>query len=111
MRGYRLFINNKKGGFTSKELLRFPPVYGSTSFQLTDIDHDGKPDLIYTCGYNFHDSSILKPYHGLYIYKNTGDFNFKQTWFYPINGCTKAIATDFDKDGDIDIATIAFLLI
>jgi hypothetical protein len=106
--GLSLFINNKKGGFTSKELLRFPPVYGSTSFQLTDIDHDGNLDLIYTCGYNFRDSRILKPYHGLYIYKNTGDFNFKQTWFYPINGCTKAIATDFDKDGDIDIATIAF---
>jgi hypothetical protein len=106
--GLSLFINDKKGGFTSRELLRFPPVYGSSSFQLTDIDHDGKPDLIYTCGYNFHDSRILKPYHGLYIYKNTGDFNFKQAWFYPINGCTKAIAADFDKDGDLDIATIAF---
>jgi hypothetical protein len=103
-----LFTNDHKGGFTSKDLLRFPPVYGSTSFQLTDFDHDGKLDIIYTCGYNFLDSRILKPYHGLYIYKNTGNFNLKQSWFYPINGCTKAIATDFDKDGDIDIATIAF---
>lgn len=106
--GLALFLNDKKGGFTSRELLSFPPVNGSTSFALTDIDHDGKLDLIYTCGYNFHDSRILKPYHGLYIYKNTGDFNFKQSWFYPINGATKAIAQDFDKDGDIDIATIAF---
>lgn len=106
--GLCLFLNDKKGSFTSRELLRFPPVNGSTSFQLTDIDHDGKPDLIYTSGYNFRDSRILKPYHGLYIFKNTGDFNFKQTWFYPINGATKAIAADFDKDGDIDIATIAF---
>jgi hypothetical protein len=106
--GLSLYLNNKKGGFTSRELLRFPPVYGSTSFQLTDIDHDGSLDLIYTCGYNFNESRILKPYHGLYIYKNTGNFNFKQTWFYPINGATKAIAQDFDNDGDIDIATIAF---
>ncbi|RYU91250.1 VCBS repeat-containing protein [Mucilaginibacter terrigena] len=106
--GLTLFLNDKKGGFKSKDLLRFPPVYGSTSFQLTDIDHDGNPDLIYTCGYNFRDSRILKPYHGLYIFKNTGDFNFKQSWFYPINGATKAIAADFDNDGDIDIATIAF---
>lgn len=106
--GLSLFLNDKKGGFTSRELLSFPPVNGSTSFALADIDHDGKLDLIYTCGYNFHDSRILKPYHGLYIYKNTGDFNFKQTWFYPINGATKAIAQDFDNDGDIDIATIAF---
>ncbi|MBB5395450.1 VCBS repeat-containing protein [Mucilaginibacter sp. AK015] len=106
--GLTLFLNDKKGGFTDRELLRFPPVYGSTSFQLADIDHDGNLDLLYTCGYNFRDSRILKPYHGLYIYKNTGDFNFKQTWFYPINGATKVIAADFDKDGDLDIATIAF---
>jgi len=24
-----------------RNLLRFPPVYGSTSFQLADLDHDG----------------------------------------------------------------------
>jgi hypothetical protein len=50
----------------------------------------------------------MKPYHGLYIFMNQGDWNFKQSYFYPINGCTKAIATDFDGDGDVDIATIAF---
>jgi hypothetical protein len=106
--GLWLYLNDHKGGFTAKNLLRFPPVYGSTSFQLADIDHDGKPDLIYTCGYNYHDSRILKPYHGLYIFKNMGNWNFKQQWFYPINGCTKAIAADFDGDGDLDIATSAF---
>ena len=106
--GLWLFTNDHKGGFTSKPLLRFPPVYGSTSFQLADMDHDGKLDLIYTCGYNFRDSRILKPYHGLYIFKNMGDWNFKQRWFYPIDGCTKAIAADFDGDGDLDIAASAF---
>jgi len=106
--GLWLFLNDQKGGFTSKNLLRFPPVYGSTSFQLIDMNHDGKLDLVYTCGYNFHDSRVFKPYHGLYIYTNQGDWNFKQSYFYPINGCTKAIATDFDGDGDIDIATTAF---
>jgi hypothetical protein len=106
--GLWMYLNNQKGSFTAKALLKFPPVYGSSSFQLEDLDHDGLPDLIYSCGYNYHDSRILKPYHGLYIFKNTGRWNFKQTWFYPINGCTKAIATDFDGDGDLDIATSAF---
>jgi FG-GAP-like repeat len=106
--GLWLFLNDHKGGFTAKNLLKFPPVYGSSSFQLADIDHDGKPDLIYTSGYNFRDSRILKPYHGLYIFKNMGDWKFKQQWFYPINGCTKAIAADFNGDGNVDIATIAF---
>lgn len=106
--GLWLFTNNHNGGFTPRNLLRFPPVYGSTSFQLVDFDHDGNPDLIYTAGYNYGNSRILKPYHGLYIFRNTGNWNFKQQWFYPINGCTKAIAADFDGDGDMDIATSAF---
>ena len=106
--GLFMYLNNQKGGFTEKMLLQFPPVNGSTSFQLADVNHDGKPDLIYTCGYNFRDSRILKPYHGLYIFTNTGNWNFKQTYFYPINGCTKAIAADFDGDGDLDIATSAY---
>lgn len=106
--GLWMYLNDHKGGFTTKNLLRFPPVYGSSSFQLADIDNDGKPDLIYTAGYNYHDSRILKQYHGLYIFKNDGNWNFKQSYFYPINGCTKAIAADFNGDGKIDIATIAF---
>ncbi|HVV54620.1 MAG TPA: FG-GAP-like repeat-containing protein, partial [Mucilaginibacter sp.] len=106
--GLTLYLNDHKGGFTSRNLLRFPPVYGSSSFQLVDMNHDGKPDLVYTCGYNYRNSRIFKPYHGLYIFINQGDWNFKQSYFYPIDGCTKAIAADFDGDGDIDIATSAF---
>lgn len=106
--GLWMFLNDHKGGFTARNLLHFPPVYGSTSFQLADMDHDGQPDLIYTCGYNFRDSRIMKPYHGVYIFKNMGNWNFQQKWFYPIDGCTKAIAADFDGDGDLDIMTSAF---
>jgi hypothetical protein len=106
--GLWLLTNDQKGSFTTKKLLTFPPTNSSTSFQLVDMDHDGNLDLVYTCGYNYHDSRILKPYHGLYIFTNAGDWNFKQKYFYPINGCTKAIAADFDADGDVDIATIAF---
>ena len=106
--GIWLFLNDSKGGFTEQNLLRFPSVYGSTSFQLVDFDKDGRLDILYTCGDNSDYSKILKPYHGVYIYLNQGDFRYKQAYFYPINGCTKAIATDFDQDGDLDIATIAF---
>ena len=106
--GIWLFLNDKKGGFTERNLFRFPSVYGSTSFQLVDFDNDGRLDILYTCGDNSDYSKILKPYHGLYIYLNQGNFHYKQAYFYPINGCTKAIATDFDQDGDLDIATIAF---
>ena len=104
----RLFINNKKGSFTIKKLLSFPPVYGSTSFQLVDFNNDGLKDILYTSGDNADISKILKPYHGVYIYLDKGDFKFEPAFFYPVNGCSKAIAADFDADGDLDIVSIAF---
>lgn len=110
--GIWLFLNDKKGGFDTKNLLHFPPVYGSSSFHMVDMNKDGKLDIVYTAGDNSDYSRISKSYHGLYIFINHGDFNntikFKQSYFHPVNGCTKAIATDFDQDGDMDIAVIAF---
>lgn len=106
--GIWLFLNDQKGGFTERNILRFPPVYGSTSFQLVDVNQDGQRDIVYTCGDNSDYSKILKPFHGLYIYLNQGNFNYRQAYFYPINGCTKAVATDYDLDGDLDIMTIAY---
>ncbi|WP_353719210.1 FG-GAP-like repeat-containing protein [Dyadobacter sp. 676] len=106
--GIWLFINDRKGGFSEKPLLRFPPVYGSSSFQLADFNRDGQPDLLYTAGDNSDYSRILKPYHGIYIFLNKGNFQFGQSWFFPVNGATKAMAADFDGDGDPDIASIAF---
>lgn len=106
--GIWLFTNDHKGGFSEKNLLRFPPVYGSTSFQLVDFNKDGRLDILYTCGDNSDYSRILKPFHGVYIFINQGNDQYRQRYFYPINGCTKAIAADFDLDGDLDIATISF---
>lgn len=106
--GIWLFLNNQKGGFTEKNILRFPPVYGSTHFQLADFNRDGQLDILYTAGDNGDYSKILKPFHGVYLFLNRGNFRYTQSWFYPINGCTKAVAADFDGDGDLDLTTIAF---
>lgn len=106
--GVFLFTNKGNGIFNQQQVLRFPPVYGSTYFELADCNKDGYLDIIYTCGDNADYSMVLKPYHGVYIYLNDGNNRFEQKYFYPINGCFKAMASDFDKDGDLDIATIAF---
>nr|WP_237487916.1 VCBS repeat-containing protein [Hufsiella arboris] len=106
--GIWLFTNDHHGNFNSKNILRFPPVYGSVSIQLTDFDGDGKQDILYACGDNGDFSRILKPYHGIYIFRNQGNDVYQKAYYYPLYGSTKAVAEDFDKDGDMDIACIAF---
>lgn len=107
--GIYLFTNKGGGNFEKKPLLRFSAVYGSSYFELTDMNNDGYKDILYTCGDNADFSANeLKPYHGLYIFTNDGQFNFRQTNFFAMYGCYKALARDFDKDGDMDIAAISF---
>ncbi len=104
----RVFINDKKGSFEEKTIMEFPPVNGSTSFQLVDFNNDGIDDILYSCGDNADVSVIFKPFHGIYIFLGNKKGEYKQSYFYQINGCTKAVAADFDNDGDLDIATTAF---
>lgn len=106
--GVYLFTNQGNGNFAESRVIRFPSINGSSSFDMVDMNNDGFKDIIYTCGDNADFSTVLKPYHGIYIYLNNGKNKFTQKYFYPINGCYKAIARDFDNDGDLDIATISY---
>src|SRR5690606_7710482 len=47
-----LFTNQGGRGFKKERLLRFPPSYGSSSFEIHDFNNDGHPDILYTCGDN-----------------------------------------------------------
>ena len=105
---YNTGTDAKTSGFQKETVLRFPPVYGSSYVEMSDVNGDGHPDLIYTNGDNADYSYSLKAYHGVRIYLNDGHFRFKQAWFYPMNGASKVLARDFDGDGDVDLAAIAF---
>ncbi|WP_064198561.1 MULTISPECIES: VCBS repeat-containing protein [Emticicia] len=102
-----LYLNKGNLNFEAKQLLRFPSIYGTSSFDIADINRDGKFDIVCTAGDNADFSTILKPYHGVYVYTNTGNFTFKQSHFFQQNGATKVIPRDFDNDGDIDMASVA----
>ncbi len=106
--GIILFTNKGNGQFAEQRVLTFPPCYGSTYFELDDFNRDGHPDILYTCGDNGDFSTVLKPYHGVYIFQNDGHEHFTQQYFFPMNGCYRAMARDFDGDGDLDIASIAY---
>lgn len=103
-----LLYNQGNFQFRVATLLRFNPVYGSSYFDIADFNNDGKFDIIYTNGDNADYSAILKPYHGVRIFLNNGANDFKESWFYPMHGASQARVTDFDEDGDLDIAAISF---
>ncbi|SEJ16166.1 Repeat domain-containing protein [Dyadobacter koreensis] len=103
-----IFYNLGNDEFREKVVLQFPPVFGSIYFELADFNKDGFQDIILTNGDNWDYSGIKKNYHGIRIYLNDGKDNFKRAWFYPLYGASKAMARDFDGDGDIDIAATSF---
>jgi hypothetical protein len=104
----KVFYNKGGGRFEERNLLQFPPVYGLSYFELADFNKDGFPDLIVANGDNADYSPVLKPYHGIRIFLNDGKNSFEEAYFYPMQGASKALARDFDQDGDLDIAAIAF---
>jgi hypothetical protein len=106
--GLFVYYNNGQGRFTEQRLMRFPPYYGSNSFQLLDFNKDGHLDIVTTNGDNGDYPPILKPYHGIRIFLNDGSNHFQQRLFLPVNGACKVIAKDFDNDGDPDLASIAY---
>jgi len=103
-----LFLNQGNGQFTEKILYQFPPVYGVSYFETADFNHDGHPDILLTNGDNWDLSPIRKFYHGIRIFMNDGKNNFTEKVFIPFYGASKAMACDFDGDGDLDIAAISF---
>jgi hypothetical protein len=99
-----------KNGLQQQNLLRFPPSYGSSDLELADYDSDGDLDIIYTNGDNYDYQPIPKPYHGIRIFENKGNSGFTEAWFYPLDGAYGVEADDFDGDGDIDLAAIAYFI-
>jgi FG-GAP-like repeat len=106
--GIFIYYNQGKNVFNEERVLQLPPSYGSNYFELVDFNKDGYPDIIATNGDNGDYPPVLKEYHGIRIYLNDGSNRFKKKIFLPVNGVGKAIAKDFDEDGDIDIASISF---
>lgn len=102
------FENDGTGHFQSRPLWKERSVYGYNSFQWTDFNGDGKKDLVVASGNNMEmPDPPIKPVHGVYVYLQTGPMEFTKTHFLRMDGAAKALANDYDNDGDVDVAAIS----
>ncbi len=109
--GIYILYNEGDGNFRETTVVEFPPSWGSSYFEMADFNGDGYPDLLVTNGDNGDLTTVMAPlkkYHGIRIFLNDGKNHFKEAWFFGMNGAYKAVARDFDHDGDLDIAAISF---
>ncbi len=94
--------------FDAEQIIKLPPEYGSSWFELIDYNTDGHLDIVMVNGDNADYSIFPKPYHGLRLFMNNTKNKFEQEWFYPIYGATKVLTADYDADGDLDFVVTAF---
>ena len=95
-------------GFRGRQLLRFPPSYGSVAIHLVDWNGDGHRDLLYVNGDNADYRPVVKPYHGLRIFLAGVDGSYTEDLFLPLPGAYDAVAADLDGDGSPELAAISF---
>lgn len=107
--GLFLFTGDGKGNFEEKQLIEFPPSYGSSYFELADFNNDGLQDILYVNGDNGDYSiPVHKPYQGIRIFLNQGNLSFEDYYHFHMNGPFKAMTEDYDLDGDLDIFAISY---
>jgi hypothetical protein len=84
------------------------PAFGMSGLALVDFDRDGDLDVLFTNGDTF-DSMSLKPSHGIQWLRNDGKLRFVYQRIADLSGVYRALAADFDRDGDLDLIACVWM--
>ena len=100
----------KKTSYKEHVLYRAPhPNWGMSNLEAVDLDGDGDLDFLLAHGDTLDDGFAFKPYQGVMWLENLGGDEFEPHRIGALYGAHRAVAADFDGDGDLDVVASGFL--
>lgn len=103
------FLNDGSGNFTQTILHDVADAdFSSSGMTVADLDQDGDEDIIWTNGDAFVAVDYRPlPTHGVQWLENRGDIEFVYHRIGQLDGAYGPSVADMDRDGDLDIVTVA----
>jgi len=104
------FQNSGSGSFTRQRIWGSTNEdYGSSGISVTDLNRDGRPDVVYSNGDGFGPAATPgpRPWHGVQWFENTGNGGFRYHRIGTLPGAYSPIGVDLDQDGAMDVVAAA----
>lgn len=104
-----LFQNDGSGGFTRKVVFGSTNEdFGSSGISLSDLNGDGRLDILYTNGDGFaYADPGLRPWHGVQWLENLSGGFFRYHRIADMAGAYSPIGVDLDGNGAMDVLCVS----